>query len=376
MKPMPIALAVLGTALLFGLLMYSQMQTGPFHVSGFIEAEETRVGSRVGGRVKQVFAVEGEPVPDDGILLELEPFDLFERRAEAVARQAERRAEFDKLTTGFRQEEKDQAQAQVEQLEALVRKLHSGPRPEEIDSARNEAQEAEANYERAVSDFQRMEQLLGKGSVTRDQYELAAADLKAARATWDARRSRLALLEKGTREEEIDEAEAQLRAAQAAFALVNNGYRAEEIAQARAALEAADALVEQIERQIAELTVKGIAGQTVQAVDLYPGDLVGANTPVISLIDSNRLWVRAYVPENRLELRDGDKVSIRVDSFPEERFAGHIAFVSEEAEFTPRNIQTPEERSKQVFRIKVIIDEGTDRLRAGMAADVFLDSGT
>jgi HlyD family secretion protein len=83
--------------------------------------------------------------------------------------------------------------------------------------------------------------------------------------------------------------------------------------------------------------------------------------------------VRAYLPENRLDLQLGQKATLRVDSFPDRRFAGHISFISRAAEFTPSNIQTPEERIKQVFRIKVMLDEGLDVLRAGMAADVFLE---
>ena len=92
-------------------------------------------------------------------------------------------------------------------------------------------------------------------------------------------------------------------------------------------------------------------------------------------MDGERLWVRAYVPENHLNIQMGHKVWVTVDSFPQRRFAGHVSFVSRQAEFTPGNVQTPEERSKQVFRIKVLLDEGTNVLRPGMAADVWLEPG-
>ena len=107
-------------------------------------------------------------------------------------------------------------------------------------------------------------------------------------------------------------------------------------------------------------------------IDLQPGDLVAPNAPVLSLLDTGHLWVRAYVPENRLDIQVGQKVPITVDSFPGKTFSGHISFISRQAEFTPNNVQTPEERSKQVFRIKVEIDEGRDVLRPGMTADVVL----
>ena len=97
------------------------------------------------------------------------------------------------------------------------------------------------------------------------------------------------------------------------------------------------------------------------------------NAPVMSLVDMERLWVRAYVPENQLGIREGDRVTVSVDSYPDKSFAAHISFISRTAEFTPGNVQTPEDRSKQVVRIKVTLDEGLDRLRPGMAADIWFD---
>jgi multidrug resistance efflux pump len=91
----------------------------------------------------------------------------------------------------------------------------------------------------------------------------------------------------------------------------------------------------------------------------------------MSMLDTGGLWVRAYLPENRhLEL--GQKVAVSVDAYPGESFGAEVTFISRQAEFTPSNVQTPEERSKQVFRIKVTLLEGLDRLRPGMAADVGL----
>ena len=108
----------------------------------------------------------------------------------------------------------------------------------------------------------------------------------------------------------------------------------------------------------------------VVGVELQRGDMISPNAPVLSLLDTSHLWVRAYIPENRMNVQPGNKVAITVDSFPDRTFGGHISFISREAEFTPNNVQTPEERSKQVFRIKATLDEGLDVLRPGMAADV------
>lgn len=90
-------------------------------------------------------------------------------------------------------------------------------------------------------------------------------------------------------------------------------------------------------------------------------------------MDNSRLWVRAYVPQNRVGLRLGQKLRVTVDSFGDEPFVGEIIFISRQAEFTPSNVQTPEERSKQVFRIKVALKKGLEKLRPGMTVDVWLE---
>jgi hypothetical protein len=93
---------------------------------------------------------------------------------------------------------------------------------------------------------------------------------------------------------------------------------------------------------------------------------------VLSILDVSHLWVRAYVPENRLSFRLNDEVRVVADNFST-AFRGRISFLASQAEFTPNNVQTPEERSKQVFRIKVTLVDGLDQLRPGMPADVLLE---
>ena len=94
----------------------------------------------------------------------------------------------------------------------------------------------------------------------------------------------------------------------------------------------------------------------------------------MSVLDTSNLWVRAYVPENRLAFNLNDEVTVTVDSHPNRTFRGRVTFIASQAEFTPNNVQTPEERSKQVFRIKVTLIDGLDVLRPGMPADVLLES--
>jgi multidrug resistance efflux pump len=194
-----------------------------------------------------------------------------------------------------------------------------------------------------------------------------------AEETVNARTAELDALLEGTRPEDLAQARAGVEEARQAWLLRKNGYRPEEIAQARAALEAAEAAVRIIEEQIKELTIRAPSASVVEAIELQPGDLVTAGAPVIALADRSRLWVRAYVPEGWLALQIGQPVQVTVDSFPGQSFTGHVSFIAREAEFRPGNVQTPEERSKQVFRIKVQLDEGLNQLRPGMIADVWLE---
>lgn len=359
-------------AVLVGALVFSQYRKEPFHVSGFIESHEIRLGSRVGGRVSHVLVDEGQSVRAGDVLVELEPFQLTELKAEATARLAQFTATRDKVKAGFRVEEIAQAKARHDQLAATVEKLVNGPRKEDISAARSQLELAQAQLSLAILKQKRTEELFGKKTTTQEEMDQANTELRVARATVQSQLESLAKLENGTRPEELAEARAQLEEARQIWLMRQNGSRVEEIAESVAAVESAEAARQAIQRQIDELAIKSPVTGSVEAIDLRPGDLVGANAPVISVMDLSQLWVRAYVPENRLSLKVGDPVQVTVDSFPGERFEARITFVSRQAEFTPGNVQTPEERSKQVFRIKVTLESGRDRLRPGMAADVWL----
>ncbi len=359
-------------ALLVGLLLLSQQQSGPLVVSGFIEADEIRVGSRVGGRVQKVLVSEGDQVPSGETLVELEPFDLNERLAEAQQRFVQAGAVHDRLAAGFRPEEIAQALARQKQIQAELNKLSNGPRAQEIAASEASLRLAEAELSLAAKVHQRTETLFGQQSIDKNKLDETATALHVAQASVDAQSQKLALLQEGSRKEDIAKAAARLEEASQEVALRQKGYRVEEVREAKAKLDSADAAVEAVKRQLEELRITAPSDCVVEAIELQPGDLLSPSMPAVSLVNAQKLWVRAYVPENHLGLVTGQSVRVRVDSFPDRAFAGEIVFVARQAEFTPANVQTPEERSKQVFRIKVRLTDGLDVLRPGMAADVVL----
>jgi len=354
-----------------GLLVARRWHTEPPRVSGFIEADDIRLGSRVGGRVAQVHVEEGDRVEKGKILVELEPFDIDQREAEARANLAAKAAEHRKLVDGFRPEEKIQARQRYEQFKSQHERLKTGPRPQEIAAARAQEDVAEAQLELTKQTYARTMELAKRNAATQDEVDRATEELKVAGGMKIVRQKELELLLEGTRKEDIAAAEAQMSEAKAAWDLTEKGYRKEDVDLAKAAVEAAEAALNVVLEQKKELKITAPMAGVIESLDLQPGDLVAASAPVMSMLDTGRLWVRAYLPEDeRLEI--GQRVPVSVDAFPGEFFTGEVTFISRDAEFTPNNVQTPEERSKQVFRIKVTFVEGLDRLRAGMAADVWL----
>ncbi len=363
-------LAVAITALLL-LLFYSQWNRQPPHVSGLVEADEIRLGSRVGGRVAKVHVEEGQAAKAGATLVELEPFDLLEREKEAALLLAAREAEVKRLTAGYREEEIAQAKAKHDQLKAKQQLLRAGPRKQVIAAARGRLTQATAQKKQASQNLARLNKL---ASVTPEQdIENAREALNAAAANVVVLQEELALLEAGTREEELQQATAAVEEARQAWQLMQHGYRSEEVEKAQAARDAAKATLEAIGRQKDELKIISPIDGNVEALDLQPGDMVAPGAPVVSMLNPRKLWVRAYVPQSIAGIRTGARVGVTLDGYPADRFTGVITFVSRRAEFTPSNVQTPEERSKQVFRIKVTLEDERDILRPGMTADIWLD---
>ncbi len=355
-------------------LWISQRRVGPLKVSGLIEADEIRLGSRVGGRVQAVLVEEGQQVKAGDLLVELEPFDLAQRRAEAEAVWNQRTSVHQKLVEGFRPEETAQALARLDQAKAQLLMLQHGPRKQEIETAQAELDLALAEQALAEEVFVRIDTLRKSGATTQDVIDRSRKERDVANQLVIARRQQWDLLKEGTRAEEKAIAEARVRESEQAWELMKRGSRSQDIAEAYAAMRAAESGLAAIDKQLEELQVRAPTSGTIEAIDLRPGTLVSANAPVVSLVDTTHLWVRAYVPENQLDIALGQQRQLTVDSFPGERFTGEITFIARQAEFTPGNVQTPEERSKQVFRIKLTLRSGHEKLRPGMAADIWLEA--
>ncbi len=368
---------VIAGAAAIGWLFWQQTRQSRLIVSGFVEADEVRVGSQVGGRVDSVLVEEGQRVTPGTTLFTISSFDWQERLAEAQAQLVSAQAEHARLASGYRVEEIAQARARRDRAASVLERLNVGPRPREIEIARERLKIARANLELAHSEHARVTKLREQERAARTEYDMAARELKQTQSEVASAEQEVALLEEGTRSEELAEARALLAESQQALDLLEQGYRAEDTAKAAAQVAAAEARVGAIRKQMEELAVKSPCECVVEGVELRPGDLVPAGAPAVTLLDLSRLWIRSYVPESFLgRVKIGQRVPVRIDGFPDRRFVGRISYLASDGEFTPRNIQTPEERSKQVFRVKIYLEEGRDLLRVGMAGDVLFDEAT
>jgi multidrug resistance efflux pump len=365
-----VVLALIGVAAAWKYLS-GRAESNYLVLSGTIEADEIQVGSKVSGRIAEVLVTEGQDVKQGQPLIRFERYDLDARRADAVAAVAQAEANYEKTLRWFRPEEVAAARAQAEAAWMSYEMARNGPRKQEIDAARAELNAAEADYEVARATLTRIERLTRDGVQSKQDYDNAKAAFDRASAGREAARQKLNLFLAGTRPEEIARAERQFKQAAANRELVEHGARREDIQTAKAQVDRARSALNQIDTQLAELEVTAPADAVVEVFQLRPGDLISPNSPVATLVEVDRLYVRVYVPEpDLIRVRLGDEITVHVDSARDETFKGKIEHIASRGEFTPRNIQTRSEREHQVFALRVRLDNTSRKLRAGMAADV------
>jgi len=295
---------------------------GELEFSGTVEATEAQLGFQAAGRIEAVRPREGDQVREGDTLAWLES-------AEPAARL-------------------DQARSQLRAAAALLAELASGARSEERVQAREALRALDDRYAEAERELARTRRLHEAGAVSTEQ-------LDRARLQVDQLRS------------QREQAEQQLR-------IVETGPRAERIAAQRAVVAQAEAAVRQAEAQLGNAVIRAPFTGVVTVKHRGAGETAAPGAPVLTIMNLDDRWVRIFIPENRLGgVRLGDTASISADSYPERRYAGSVAFISSQAEFTPRNVQTREERVKLVYAVKVRI-AGDPRydLKPGLPADVRL----
>ncbi len=340
---------------------------------GVVEAQEIRLGSKVGGRVSEVHVREGDRIAPGSPLVTLEVPELEAQRAQWQAKGKADLAALEKARNGPRREEIAAAAAAVAAASARNDRIKKGFREEEIREARNDWLSAEADLKLAEENLGRYDALFRKNSTTKSQVDAAQADLDRARGRASAVRAHFDLVTRGNRPEEIAEAAALLDQARANLDLLKAGTRAEDIAAMEAQVEQTRARLREVDANLAEAVVRSPGRALVDVISVRKGDLVAPGQAVVRILSADDLWVKVFIPETELgRVVVGQPAEVTIDSHPGARFEGRVVQIAHESEFTPRNIQSLDERRHQVFAAKVRVTEPDGIFKSGMAAEVYL----
>lgn len=340
---------------------------------GTVETQEVRLSSRVGGRVAKLFVDEGDLLEAGQPILELEYPELDAQRKQLEAQLAAARAVLAKANKGPRDEEIAAGKAMRDLAAAALAKMKTGYRTEEKDQARSELLAHEAELENARQDLERERNLLQKEATAMSAYDAAVARHNRLQATVAAAAAKVAMMDSGYRAEDVAEAEAELARVQANYDLLLAGTRQEDKDEAAAQVAHLEAQLDELDVRRRERTVTAPERAVVETIGVRPGDIAAANQPLVTVLRADDLWVKAYISEVDLgHLRLGQAVDVTIDTYPGKRFRGVVVQISSISEFTPRNVQTIDERRHQVFGFKVRVDDPQGVFKSGMAATVYL----
>jgi HlyD family secretion protein len=314
-----VIIAVIIAGLLYYFFTQDKKEGNDFiKVSGNIETTEVNVGFKVPGRIVRLSVQEGDWVEHGKVLAKLDDEDLRNRF--------------------------ELAKAILNSAQAKLSKLLAGSRPEELREAEAVLFQAKSDLENKQAHYERMKPLFERGVIPKENLDNAEAGYKIAKASFQKATENYLLVKEGPRKEDIEDARAQVE-------------------QARASLKLAET---QLSYTVLHSPLSGVV--LVKASEM--GEVVNPGTSVLTLADLGNVWLKAYLPETDLtKVKWGQEVVVTTDLRPKKEYKGKISFISSQAEFTPKSIQTEKERVTLVYRIKVDIPNPDRELKPGMPAD-------
>lgn len=299
----------------------NQNGTDIIETSGTIEAVQVDIKSKVTGELLQIQIREGSKVKSGDVIAVIDDADLQIQKAQALAALNYTKAKYQTMIEGTRSEDKAQ-------LEEFVR-------------------QSQLNFQNAKQDYERINNLFETQSVSQKMLD-------------DARLR-------------VEVAEAQLTAAKENYKKAVRGARQSEINAARATVEQAKAAVDAVEKRINDAVVRSPIDGFTTLMNYEKGEIMNAGAVLTRVVDLQSVWTRIFINEIDLgKISLNQEVIIKADSFSDREFKGRISYISPEAEFTPKNIQTKEERVKLVYAVKVSISNDELLLKEGMQCDVLI----
>lgn len=319
------ALLILAVALFVRRYAADHAPPGQVRLSGNIEVTDAELSFRIAGHVASRPVSEGDRIA----------------RGALVAR----------LDSTLLEQAVTLRQAEVDKARAMLAELTAGYRPEEVAQAEAALVQARAEEQRAASEWQRDRELLARDLI-------AAREADTAKAAWEVAGGRVS--EAGER-----------------LAMLRKGYRSEQIEQARAQLKVAEETLAQARTTLGYAELSAPLDGVVLAENVEAGEYVAAGTPVVTLGVLDPVWLRAYIAESDLgRVQLGQEAEVTTDTYPGRSYRGKVTFIAQDAEFTPKNVQTEQERVKLVYRIKITLPNAAHELKPGMPADAVIALGS
>jgi len=354
---------------------------GRIVVSGNIELTEVTVAFKTAGRLIERGVDEGDPVKKGQIVARLDRDQLAAQRDRETAglqssqgqlAQAETALEWQKATLAA---DIEQRRADVAAAEARLAEMRNGARPQEKQDAQAAVEAAQAEADRAKKDWERAQTLYKNDDISASQFDQFRNRADATQATLKSAKEREGLVLAGPRAEQIAAQTAQVERARAVLKMseansLEMKRREQELTTRRAEAARSKANLALIDTQLSDtVAISPVDGVVlVKAADV--GEVLAPGTTVITIGDIDHPWLRGYVNETDLgKVKLGSKAKVKTDSYPGKIYDGKVTFISSEAEFTPKQIQTQQERVKLVYRIKIELENPRHELKSNMPAD-------
>ena len=350
-------------------------------VSGNLELTEVDISFKVPGKLIELNVDEGSFIKKGMVIARIDRDQVERQRnrdqaglysAQSQFTQSETSVQWQRQTlesdVALRKAELRAAQAQLDQLLA-------GSRPQEIQQARAAVDDAKAQHDQAQADWVRGQDLFKNDDISKQQYDQYRTRLDSTAATLMQTEEKLALVVEGPRKEDIEAARAQVARAQAAIQVSEANRlevkrREEDLVAHKADVARAQAQVAITQTQIDDTVVVAPIDGVVLVKSAEVGEVLAAGTTVVTIGDIAHPWLRAYVNETDLgRVKLGQAAKLSTDSYPGKTYPGRVSFIASEAEFTPKQIQTREERVKLVYRIKIDVDNQSRDLKSNMPVD-------
>jgi HlyD family secretion protein len=375
---------LVAAAAVAGLYIYNRMHrksSNTLSVSGNLELTEVDISFKVPGKLIELDVDEGVFVKKGMVIARIDRDQVERQRSRDEASLVNSQSQYEQMGTSVQWQrqtlESDVAvrTAELRSVQAHLAALVAGSRPQEIQEARAAVADAKAQHDQAQADWDRAQDLFKNDDISKQQYDQYRARLDSTAAILRQDDEKLALVVEGPRKEDIDAARADVVRAQAELQATQANQlelkrREEDMLAHRADVARARAQVAITDTQIDDTVVVAPIDGVVLVKSAEVGEVLAAGTTVVTIGDIDHPWLRAYINETDLaRIKFGQSASLTTDSFPGKTYPGRISFIASEAEFTPKQIQTQEERVKLVYRIKIDVDNRSRELKSNMPVD-------